>query len=157
MGNVIITQPFREQVIAMSKGVMAAGIISLGILTLLLVNIIQNYCSGSELDFYLLRDTTEAAMIDAVDVNYYQITGELRMDKEKFVESFVRRFAQSVDATRDYDLRFYDINEIPPKVSVLVGSKTSATFKGTDFDIGNKIDAILETKYNEQRTLQEVE
>ena len=148
MGNVIITQPFREQVIAMSKGVMAAGIIILGILTLLLVNIIQNYSSGSELDFYLLRDTTEAAMIDAV---------ELRMDKEKFVESFVRRFAQSVDATRDYDLRFYDINEIPPKVSVLVGSKTSATFKGTDFDIGNKIDAILETKYNEQRTLQEVE
>ena len=157
MGNVIITQPFREQVIAMSKGVMAAGIIILGILTLLLVNIIQNYSSGSELDFYLLRDTTEAAMIDAVDVNYYQITGELRMDKEKFVESFVRRFAQSVDATRDYDLRFYDINEIPPKVSVLVGSKTSATFKGTDFDIGNKIDAILEMKYNEQRTLQEVE
>ena len=82
MGNVIITQPFREQVIAMSKGVMAAGIIILGILTLLLVNIIQNYSSGSELDFYLLRDTTEAAMIDAVDVNYYQITGELRMDKE---------------------------------------------------------------------------
>lgn len=71
----------------MSKGVMAAGIIILGILTLLLVNIIQNYSSGSELDFYLLRDTTEAAMIDAVDVNYYQITGELRMDKEKFVES----------------------------------------------------------------------
>ena len=53
----------------MSKGVMAAGIIILGILTLLLVNIIQNYSSGSELDFYLLRDTTEAAMIDAVDVN----------------------------------------------------------------------------------------
>lgn len=140
----------------MSKGVMAAGIIMLGMITFGLVNLIQNYTSGNELDYYLLRDTTESSMLDSVDLGYYQQTGLIRMDKEKFVENFVRRFAQSVSNNRSYDLRFYDINETPPKVSVKVGSSTSAVFSGTSFDIKNQIDAILETKYNDPRTLEEV-
>lgn len=142
----------------MSKGILLSGIIVISLLTLGLVNIVQNYSSGNELDFYLLRDTTEAAMLDAVDYGFYQVSGgQIRMDKEKFVESFVRRFAQNVTNDRNYDIRIYDINEVPPKVSVKVGSSTSVVFAGESFQIKNQIDAILETKYSEDRTVGEVE
>ena len=141
----------------MSKGVMAAGIIMLGILTFGLINIISNYTSGNELDFQLLRDTTESAMLDAVDLGFFQTSGgQIRMDKEKFVEGFVRRFAQSVNNDRNYLIEIYDINETPPKASVRVGSSTLATFADVSFSIENRVDAIIETKYTDPRTLDEV-
>ena len=141
----------------MSKGVMAAGIIMLGILTFGLINIISNYTSGNELDFQLLRDTTESAMLDAVDLGFFQTSdGQIRMDKEKFVEGFVRRFAQSVNNDRNYQIEIYDINETPPKASVRVGSSTMATFADVSFNIENRVDAIIETKYTDPRTLDEV-
>ncbi len=140
----------------MSKGVLAAGIISLGILAFAVVNIISNYFSGNELDYYLLKETTEAAMTDAVDIGFYRLTGQLRMDKEKFAESFVRRFSQSVNQDRNYRIRMYDINETPPKVSVQVDSTTSVTFNSESLGIRNQIDAILETKYDENRLIEEL-
>lgn len=141
----------------MSKGMTLVGIIILGVLTLAVVNIVQNYQNGNELDYYLLEETTEAAMIDAVDLGYYRVSGGvLRMDREKFLESFVRRFAENVNQERNYKIRILDLNETPPKVSVQVGSSTVATFAGEDFDIVNKVDAILETKYNEDRLVEEV-
>ena len=141
----------------MSKGVMAAGIIMLGILTFGLINIISNYTSGNELDFQLLRDTTESAMLDAVDLGFFQTSGgQIRMDKEKFVEGFVRSFAQSVNTDRNYLIEIYDINETPPKASVRVGSSTLATFADVSFSIENRVDAIIETKYTDPRTLEEV-
>lgn len=142
----------------MSKGMTLVGIIILGVLGLAVVNIVQNYQTGSELDYYLLEETTEAAMIDAVDLGYYRISGgEVRVDREKFLESFVRRFAENVNNDRNYRIRILDFNETPPKVSVQVGSSTVATFAGEDFNIVHKIDAILETKYYENRLLGEVE
>ena len=59
----------------------------------------------------LLKDTTEAAMNDAIDYDFYADFGLVRMDKEKFAESFVRRFADGVDATRKYTIEIYDLNE----------------------------------------------
>lgn len=141
----------------MSKGMTIVGIIILGVLTLAVVNIVSNYQTGNELDYYLLEETTEAAMLDAVDIAYYRTSGGIiRMDREKFLESFVRRFAENVNAERNYKVRVIDLNETPPKVSVQVGSSTVATFAGDDFDIVNKVDAIIETKYEENRLLQEV-
>lgn len=141
----------------MSKGMAIVGIIILGVLTLAVVNIVSNYQTGNELDYYLLEETTEAAMLDAVDIAYYRTSGGIiRMDREKFLESFVRRFAENVNAERNYKVRVIDLNETPPKVSVQVGSSTVATFAGDDFDIVNKIDAIIETKYEEDRLLKEV-
>lgn len=141
----------------MSKAMTLIGIIIMGVLTLAVVNIVSNYQTGNELDYYLLEETTEAAMIDAVDLGYYRSSGGvLRMDREKFLESFVRRFAENVNQDRNYKIRVLDLNETPPKVSVQVGSSTVATFAGEDFDIVNKIDAILETKYSEDRLVGEV-
>ena len=135
----------------MSKAMLVVGIILLAIITFGAVNIIQNYQTGNELDYYLLRETAEAAMTDAVDVGYYRLSGLLRIDKEKFVESFIRRFAQNVSNRRTYDIGFYDINETPPKVSILVKSQTAAAVQGDAMDITNKVDVILESNYYENK------
>ena len=140
----------------MSKGMVIIGIIILGVLTLGCVNLIQNYQNGNELDYYLLEETTEAAMLDAVDYGYYRNSGGIiRIDREKFLESFIRRFADSVDTSKDYRIQVIDFNETPPKVSVRVGTNTVASVAGEKFGIVNQIDAILETKYEEKRTIDE--
>lgn len=140
----------------MNKGMLTIGIIFLSLLALLLVNILTNYSTGGELDYYLVKETADAAIEDAMDKTYARFCGLPRMDKEKFVENFVYRFASSVDATREYDLKFYDINEIPPKVSIQVDSLTVLSFKSKD-DNGNlkseaanittRYSAILESQY----------
>ena len=135
----------------MSKGMLIVGIIILAIITFGVVNIVQNYQTGNELDYYLLRETTESAMTDAVDVGYYRLSGLLRVDKEKFVESFIRRFSQNVSNSRTYDIRFYDINETPPKVSVLVQSETAASVNGESLSLSNKVDVILESNYYDNK------
>lgn len=131
----------------MNKAMLTVGIIILSLAALLMINIISNYSSGSELDYYLVKETSEAAMVDALDVKYYRQTGMLRIDKEKFVESFVRRFADSVDMTRNYRLSFYDINEVPPKVSVKADSSTVLSFEEESLEMSTQIDAILENTY----------
>ena len=135
----------------MSKAMLVVGIILLAIITFGVINIVQNYQTGNELDYYLLRETTEAAMTDAVDVGYYRLSGLLRIDKEKFVESFVRRFSENVSNSRTYDIGFYDINETPPKVSVMVQSETAASVNGESLSLSNKVDVILESNYFENK------
>ena len=138
----------------MNKAMSIVGIIILGVLTLLVVNITQHFQNGNELDYYLLEETTEAAMLDAVDLGYYRSSGGIiRMDREKFLESFLRRFAQNINGSRSYKIRVIDLNETPPKVSIQIDSSTVATFNSENTSITNKIDAILETKYQEDRLL----
>lgn len=131
----------------MNKGMLTVGIILLSLMALLLINVISNYSTGGELDYYLVKETTEAAMEDAVDLEYYRLNSLIRIDKEKFVESFLRRFADSVDNTRSYYISFYDINEVPPKVSVKVDSLTVLSFSGEAANISTNVDAIIETDY----------
>lgn len=140
----------------MNKGMLTVGIILLSLIALLLVNVLTNYSTGKELDYYLVKETTDAAMEDALDLLFYRNCGLYRIDKEKFVESFLYRFSDSVDNTREYKLAFYDINETPPKVSVKVDSLTVLAFNAPDnieeggkqaADITTSYDAILETNY----------
>ena len=133
----------------MNKGMLTVGIILLSLMALLLINVISNYSTGGELDYYLVKETTEAAMEDAVDLEYYRLNSLIRIDKEKFIESFLRRFADSVDSTRSYTISFYDINEVPPKVSVKVDSHTVLSFSGEAANISTSLDAILEADYTE--------
>ena len=135
----------------MNKAMLTVGIIILSLATLLMINIITNYSSGSELDYYLVKETSEAAMVDAIDVKYYRENGLLRIDKEKFVESFLRRFADSVDNTRNYQVAFYDLNEVPPKVSVKVDSSTVLSFNGDNLEMSTQLDAILENTYDKDQ------
>ena len=67
------------------------------------------------------------------------------MDKDKFVESFLRRFADSVDNTRNYKIGFYDLNEVPPKVSVKVDSATVLSFDSQNLIMSTSFDGIVES------------
>lgn len=143
----------------MNKGMLTIGIILLSLIALLMVNVLTNFSTGGELDYYLVKETVDASLKDAIDNTYLRTCGTLRIDKEKFVESFLYRFADSVDATRSYDISFYDINEVPPKVSVIVNSETvlavnaagkgegEAYKNGETGHISTQYDAIIETEY----------
>ena len=133
----------------MNKGMLTVGIILLSLIALLLINVLNNYMTGGELDYYLVKETTDAAMLDAVDYSYQLNCGLPRIDKEKFVEAFLIHFANSVDSTRDYDISFYDINEVPPKVSVKVDSLTVLSFNITGGENkGESKRADITTKYS---------
>ncbi len=129
----------------MNKAMLTVGIILLSIIALGIFNVVQNYTTGNELDYYLLKETTEAAMTDAVDLAYYRDKGVIRMDKEKFTESFLLRFNDTVDTNRNYDIRFYDMHEVPPKVTIKINSGTSSTYKGENLAIQTDLTAIVET------------
>lgn len=133
----------------MNKAYLLVGVIIVSILTFAVINLINNYSSGSELDYYLLKETTQASMIDAIDSTYDVERGVRRLDKEKFVENFILRFATNVDNSRDYEISFYDINEVPPKVTIQVNSlNQSLTPDGeSNAVISTKIEGILETNY----------
>jgi len=121
-------------------------IIVLGIFVVIIMMLISNVTTTNTQDYYLIKDVTEAAMVDAVDYAYYRQYQELKINREKFVENFLRRFAENVSLST-YTIDFYDIYEAPPKVSVKVTTE-SGTFSvmgdSTSFDIVNKVDAILE-------------
>ena len=124
-------------------------IIGLGVISVSFIIFFQNLTSIDEQNYTLLRETTEAAMYDAVDLAAYKRDGTSRIDREKFVENFVRRFAEGANLAQNYKIEIFDVSETPPKVSIRVSSKlaSNVTNEIIEFDIVNKLDAILETPY----------
>ena len=122
-------------------------LIVLGVAIVVIMMLINNITTTSSEDYYLIKEIAQAAMVDSVDYAYYRQYSELRIHKEKFVENFVRRFAESVSLSNTYRIEFYDIYEAPPKVSVRVQSDTNSFNifgDATQFDVVEKVDAILE-------------
>lgn len=125
-------------------------IIVLGILAIGIIWFFANATRTDQHDYNLLKETVEAAMFDAVDLAEYRKNGQVVIDEEKFVENFLRRFAENAEfPEKGYVIEIYDINTKPPKVSLKVSNikETTATGEILSFDIVNNIDAILETKY----------
>ena len=121
-------------------------LIILGIFVIVIMMIINNITTTKSQDYYLVKEIAQASMIDAIDYSYYSDWKELRINKEKFVESFIRRFADSVTLKDTYTIEFYDLYEAPPKVSVRVQSATNSfTVMGDteSFDVVERVDAIL--------------
>ena len=131
----------------MSQSVWGYWLIALGIGVITVMMLVQNYTTINQEDYYLLKEVTQASMNDAIDFNHYRQYGELKINREKFIENFVRRFSETVKGNKNYKLDFYDIYETPPKVSVKVSTKTSSfnvSGDTMDLDVTNSIDAILE-------------
>lgn len=127
-------------------------VITLGVLAIAVIFFFQNVTNTDEHNYTLLKETTEAAMYDAVDLNYYRKYGLLKINKEVFMEMFLRRFAENASLAHTYQIDIYDINELPPKVSIKLSTadnttSTNITGEAIQFSIVNKIDAIIETKY----------
>lgn len=124
-------------------------VIMLGIVSIAFIIFFQNVTNTDEQNYILLKEITEAAMYDAVDYAEYRANGNVCIMREKFVENFIRRFAESVSIGNTYQIDIYDVSECPPKVSLEVKSKLNSNVTGEimDFDIVNRLDAILETPY----------
>lgn len=147
----------------------------MGILGIVLINIFGHVVISNEQNYYLLKEISEAAMVDAVDLKAYRdgvgwdgvtedtdpesmhclegIPGTVRIVKEKFVESFVRRFANSADLSRKHKIIINDIDECPPKVTVTLVSTEKFSFLSffkveydTDENIVNVLTGILENR-----------
>lgn len=130
----------------MKASMWAIGLIIMGLLGIVFIDTFERITSNNDQNYYLVKEVTEASMYDAIDWGYYRVTGNVRIVGEKFMENFVRRYAQSVNMGRKYNIEFYDIIEEPPKVSLKVGSSVYITFNKKNLDIINAIDGIIESK-----------
>jgi hypothetical protein len=146
----------------------------IGILGLFIINISTNLMMTNEQDYFILREVTEAAMIDSIDYRAYRegvgyddvvhdndpdsmyclngIKGQYRILKEKFVENFTYRFVNSVDMAKKYRIIVNEVVECPPKVTVTLLSSQGFDFirmftptKVEEATLRNQITAILET------------
>ncbi len=133
----------------MRESIWGYAIIVLGVLAIGIIWFFANSTRTDQHNYNLLKETVEAAMFDAVDLAEYRKDGSVVIDEEKFVENFIRRFAESADLSNTYKIEIFDISTEPPKVSLRVSSaqETTSTGELMEFNIVNNIDAILETKY----------
>ena len=127
-------------------------IIMLGVVSIGIIYFFQNVTNTDEHNYNLLKESAEAAMYDAFDLTAYRYDGTVKINQEKFIENFMRRFAENASLARTYKIDIYDINETPPKVSIKVSTadnstSTNVTGEKITFDVVNKLDAILETRY----------
>ncbi len=132
-------------------------LIALGLAVITVIVLVQNITTTQEEDYYLTREILEASMVDAIDYATFRTSGEVTIIKEKLVEVFIRRFAESVSGTKDYTLEFYDISENPPKATVRVltnsGSQNgenvtvsmSENAEEFNMDLNTYLTGILET------------
>lgn len=128
----------------------SVGMIVFGIIGIAIIVLFIQLTVNSDEEYYLLKEVTEASMVDSIDYAYYRYTGNLKIVKEKFAESFFRRFAESTNINaQTYDIKISNIVESPPKVSVEItsnlGEKT--IYESTDdYSVYSDLDAILEFK-----------
>ena len=88
------------------------GVILIGLFGIIIILMFNEITVSNEQDYYTLKEATEAAMLESVDVAYYRLTGQIKISKEKFVENFTRRFTEtSTFGQGNYDIEFYQISE----------------------------------------------
>jgi hypothetical protein len=145
-----------------------------GIFGIIMINLFSDILISNEQNYMVVKEATEAAMWDALDWKGYSeglgwdgVTsesdpesmhcntdpGQYRILKEKFVESFTRRFSLNVAHNRNYRIYFNDIDECPPKVSLTVSSEEDfgilqflkIGYSTDGDDVVNNISAIIES------------
>lgn len=132
----------------------SVGVIIMGLFGLLIIILFNEITISNEQDYYTLKDATEAAMIESVDIAYYRITGEIKISQEKFVENFTRRFTEtSTFGQGNYSIYYYQISEYPAKVSLRIVDSTnsyniyntySVDIDATQINVVNELSAILD-------------
>lgn len=130
----------------------ALGLIVMGLFGFMILMLFSEITISNEQDYYSIKEVTESAMIESVDIAYYRLTGKIKISREKFVENFSKRFVKnSTYGDGNYDIIFYSIREDPPKVSIGIIDSTQTyniyteTLDPTRIDVVNKITAILDS------------
>lgn len=125
----------------MKESMWGYWIIVLGIGIFSVMMVLQNYSVTDEQSFFLAKENLASSMKEAIDYAYFadasptitednymntnEIYGRFKINREKLVENFIRRFADTVDISKTYRINFYYISEIPPAASVEVISSTN--------------------------------
>ena len=130
----------------MKDSIWAYFIIMFGIIAIVFIFFMQRVTTADQHNYTLLRETVEAAMYDSIDMTAYRTENKIKIDEQKFIEMFLRRFSENASLSRTYKIDIYDINEEPPKVSIKLSSTEKGTSEIVDFDLVNKADAILDTQ-----------
>lgn len=130
----------------------ALGLIVMGLFGFMILMLFSEITISNEQDYYSIKEVTESAMIESIDIAYYRLTGKIKISREKFVENFSKRFIKkSIYGDENYDIIFYSIREDPPKVSIGIIDSTQTyniyteTLDPTRIDVVNKITAILDS------------
>ena len=130
----------------------ALGLIVMGLFGFMILMLFSEITISNEQDYYSIKEVTESAMIESIDIAYYRLTGKIKISREKFVENFSKRFVKnSTYGDGNYDIIFYSIREDPPKVSIGIIDSTQTyniyteTLDPTKIDVVNKITAILDS------------
>ena len=138
----------------MKESVWGYAVVVLGIVAISFIWLMTRVTNTDQHNYTLMKETVQNAMLDAVDLAAYRQDGTIRIEEEKFVENFIRRFAENASLSRTYKVEIFDVNETPPKVSLRISSTEkgakidqNANSEEITFDVINNIDAILETKY----------
>ncbi len=134
----------------MKESMWLVFVITFGLMAFGFTMFFQRIVTTGEHNYHMLKETTEAAMYESIDYSAYRLYGVVRIDREKFVENFVRRFAENASFAETYTIEIYDIVEIPPKVSIQVTTRELGQVNlagGEVFNMAviNRIDGILES------------
>src|SRR5574344_1683306 len=98
-------------------------VITTGVILIGFIYFFQNVTNTDEHNYTMIKEITEDAMIDAFDIAAYRKDETIKINREKFVENFIRRFAENAQLSNTYEINFYDVVETPPKVSLEVKTK----------------------------------
>lgn len=82
------------------------------------------------------------------------LIGEIKLNKDVFVESFLRRISENIVNNKSYEITVQEVIEYPPKVSIRIDTYNTynssdskvETFDEGDFNIRNQVDAIFEER-----------
>lgn len=135
----------------MKESMWGYWIIILGIAILSVMMLLQNYSTTDEQSFFLTKENLSSAMRESIDYGYYadtlpvvstdkndpgyyenEVPAKFKINREKLIENFIRRFAETVDINKTYTINFYYISEMPPAASVeILAYANSSSFAGT--------------------------
>ncbi len=117
--------------------------------------------STKEYDIILNHDINQEKMKDYAECDF--LVGEVKLNADVFVESFLRRFAENVNNSKSYTVTVQEVIEYPPKVSIRIDTfdtfnsvgSTTETFVGGECGdsnnsnticIRNQVDSIFEER-----------
>lgn len=131
----------------MKESVWAWWFIVLGLIIIAVVILVTDMTTTSEQNYHMIKEISEASMMESIDYAYYRKYGDLRINQEKFMENFIRRYSDVITINKTSTISFYDNFESPPKITVEVRTRSTQiiiNYSSTDFEITNRLDAILE-------------
>lgn len=123
-------------------------LIVFGVFVFIVMMFTQTSTTFNTQDYYQIKEATEASLYESVDYAYYRTEGKLKINKEKFVANFLKRFSESASLNSTYTVSFYDLYEYPPKVSIEIKSTGGSFFianTNTDVSTSTRLSAVLES------------